>query len=239
MMRIWQLCFAVLVAVTVLAPATVILNELRTTEADIGPGGTRTQREFIARNVIIGEAIRVCTDDLPNSTADAITEINDALLSEGVAVRFNVFRKGAECPPSVPPATDRVDYVNVIAMAESQQRCVSADAVACLKRDRLLDYNHTLQTYKDELDIFVHHDFAEKDDDNDLELSSILVHEFLHVLGVPDEYGKEFGDSYCARSPWTTNTPTVMHCLGDGPTERPLVTPYDRTNIANIYRPLR
>ena len=83
-------------------------------EADLLSDEVYTGHGRIARNVGGGEAIRVCTTDLPNSTGTAIAEINDAPRSAGAATRFNVFRLGEECPARVPTVQDRVDYVQVI-----------------------------------------------------------------------------------------------------------------------------
>ena len=121
MRRIWLLCWAVGGTLAVLLPvAELLLSGLQTTDADIGPNGARTQVDYyVARNTVLGEAIRVCSNDLPTSTGTAISQINTALQSAGLATRFNVFLLGVAteempnpCTSRVSTVTDQIDYVS-------------------------------------------------------------------------------------------------------------------------------
>ena len=253
--RIWHVCVAVIVAVSVVGPVVMLTDDRSTTEADIGPEGERTAAEskgyYIARNLPLGKSILLCTSvrELPVSTKAAVDDINAGLRAEGVATRFNVFRLATfnladtetphPCPTRVRPTTDRIDYVRVRPMERGAPRCAHPSAVGCFRRDHPSNYNETLNTYASTFRIWVHHDFAKDDSADNTDLVSILVHEILHALGVPEEYYRD-GETDCVKTAATKNFESAMHCYDeDEEYEAPYIKPYDRRNIANIYRPAR
>ena len=217
---------AVVVAIVFGAAAFALseYRESRTADADIGSPGAYTISGHIARNVILAQSIRVCTLNVPNTTAIAIDEVNTALKDSGF-VNFNVFT----LVPTPPGATrspcrltgvkDRVDYVQVTMFTLNP--CDRTTANGCVVLERRQSGDH-LQTHFGDLEVKLNglrHD-NDADDNSDLQLARTIAHELFHLLGMEDEY--RFERLSCDRRPSSANVPSLMHCRGDGKLEKPL-----------------
>ena len=94
-----------------LTPPTPMAN------ADIN-NATHLSLHHIARNLVLGEAIDICSPDYPNATVWAMALWNDALHGEGyMAPSTNAFRTG--CPSPTGAFGNRIAFVSVEAKLPS------------------------------------------------------------------------------------------------------------------------
>lgn len=99
-----------LVVIIVLAAGLLVWGGPRSADADIHDPGAYTAFGHIARNVPLGDPIRVCSS-FPKAAAVAVKDINDQLRRSGFTQTFHVFQWMGASTYTSTGATDRIDYV--------------------------------------------------------------------------------------------------------------------------------
>ena len=213
----------------VLMASLVVLHDPPRARADIDSPGARTSRGFIARNVILGEAIVVCTDDYPNATAGALDLWNTGLRGRGF-VAGEVFR-GDDCD-TPPMHVDRVSYVSVEAHRPGDRGyyCRESYNGCFLIPPRAAG---SLHTYAGHLVVIMNE--ARRDPGDDGAGASdagfrrnqrTIAHELGHVLGLAD---------YFCDEPKYDDVSALMTCSRRGAAQD--LTATDYTDYATVYRP--
>ncbi len=171
---------------------------INVTDADIDTARNITGKEHIARNIIVGQAISVCTSDYRTSTSEAIDMWNNTLGATGEALLRHpnsAFVRLDNCP--VTPKPTNISYVGIDSRNPSGDEYFCARIVtACLLIPPRSQTPH--HTYTGALQILVNAERFPPDTDGNKDhpdadeaskyrfLRLTMAHELGHVLGLGD-----------------------------------------------------
>ena len=159
-------------------------------------------RDHIARNIIIGTTIRVCSRGYDNATAAAVNIINSSLYKAKKGTYYTnapvyEFRPWSECqhPANTAEPKDRILDVIVVDTASSDKtNWCSSGAPACVKRMHIQQSSAPYYSYTGQMRISIMSDrmyptsVDVESDPLHPALIRTVTHELLHPLGFIDLY---------------------------------------------------
>ena len=206
----------------------------RIVEADIRPTSANLDRSgHIARNIIEGQAIAVCTEDLPNAVRAAVTIWNDGLRGRAyIASTSSVFKTSASCQET--PADNDIDYIEVVSRSPGDDDffCRDSDQACFLWPTRS---GPPYFTYTGRAVVIINELYLPKTHDRPIDGNHVpgyqpLVRTTTHELG----HAPGFGDHEC-RNQGQHYVISIMECSHSG-------NPYtlqtrDFEDYSAIFRP--